>query len=77
MNPPAGSENLLEPAGPTNPTVSFLSVREPGGRPIAIYASYGLHYVGGVGDGEDAAEGGGELEAKAGLDVVRAGAAAG
>ena len=56
MNPPAGSPDLLDPAGPTNPTVSFLSVREPGGRPIALYASYGLHYVGGVGDGDISAD---------------------
>jgi len=56
MNPPAGSADLLEPAGPTNPNVSFLSVREPGGRPIALYASYGLHYVGGVGDGDISAD---------------------
>jgi len=51
MNPPAGSPNLVEPVGPTDPTVSFLAVREPLGRPIALYAAYGLHYVGGVGDG--------------------------
>jgi neutral ceramidase len=56
MNPPAGSADLREPAGPTNPSVSFLSVREPGGRPIALFASYGLHYVGGVGDGEISAD---------------------
>ncbi|MFM8891488.1 MAG: PVC-type heme-binding CxxCH protein [Planctomycetia bacterium] len=56
MNPPAGSPDLLEPAGPTNPTVSFLSVREPGGRPLAVFASYGLHYVGGVGDGDVSAD---------------------
>ena len=56
MNPTAGSPDLLEPAGPTNPTVSFLSVREPGGRPLALFASYGLHYVGGVGDGDVSAD---------------------
>jgi hypothetical protein len=51
MNPPAGSPNLTEPAGPTDPTVSFLSVREPDGRLISIFAAYSLHYVGGVGSG--------------------------
>lgn len=51
MNPPGGSPNLVEPAGPTDPVVSFLVFREPGGRPISVYASYSLHYVGGVGDG--------------------------
>ncbi|MEX0726985.1 MAG: neutral/alkaline non-lysosomal ceramidase N-terminal domain-containing protein [Planctomycetaceae bacterium] len=56
MNPPAGSENLTEPAGPTDPVVSFLSVREPGGKPIAVYAAYSLHYVGGVGNGHVSAD---------------------
>lgn len=51
MNPPAGSPNLVEPAGPTDPTVSFFALREPAGRPIAVYAAYSLHYVGGVGNG--------------------------
>lgn len=56
MNPPAGSPNLTEPAGPVDPVVSFLSVRELDGKPIALYAAYSLHYVGGVGDGEISAD---------------------
>jgi hypothetical protein len=56
MNPPAGSPNLNEPAGPTDPIVSFLAVREPEGRPIALYAAYSLHYVGGVGPGHVSAD---------------------
>ena len=48
MNPPGGSPDLIEPAGPTDPTVSFIAVREPGGRMISIYSAYSLHYVGGV-----------------------------
>lgn len=49
MNPPAGSPNLTEPAGPIDPTVSFLAVREPNGAMISVFAAYSLHYVGGVG----------------------------
>jgi neutral ceramidase len=48
MNPPAGSPNLTEPAGPTDPTVSIIAVREPEGKPISVFAAYSLHYVGGV-----------------------------
>ena len=47
MNPPAGSENLIEPAGPTDPDVWVLSARTPEGRPVAVLANYALHYVGG------------------------------
>ena len=56
MNPPAGSPNLVQPAGPTDPTISILSVREPSGRPISVFAAYSLHYVGGVGNGHISAD---------------------
>jgi neutral ceramidase len=56
MNPPSGSPDLLKPAGPTDPTVSILAVREPDGRPIAVYSCYSLHYVGGVGHGDISAD---------------------
>lgn len=49
MNPGAGSENLVEPAGPIDPRVSFLVLREPGGKTISLLSAYSLHYVGGVG----------------------------
>ncbi len=48
MNPPAGSPALVRPAGPTDPEIPFISVRAPDGRPIALFAAYSLHYVGGV-----------------------------
>jgi len=48
FNPPQGSDLLVEPAGPTDPEICFVSVRTPQGRPIAVLANYSLHYVGGV-----------------------------
>ncbi len=56
MNPGAGNANLVEPAGPTDPTISFIALREPGGRPISLFAAYSLHYVGGVGNGHISAD---------------------
>jgi len=56
MNPAAGSKDLVEPAGPTDPTVSIVAFREPNGRPIAVFSAYSLHYVGGVGPGHISAD---------------------
>jgi neutral ceramidase len=56
MNPPAGSPDLLEPAGPTDPAIAFIAVRELNGKPIAVFSTYGLHYVGGVGSGHISAD---------------------
>ncbi len=56
MNPPPGSPNLVEPAGPIDPDVWIVAIRAPGGRPIALLANYSLHYVGGVGPGHASAD---------------------
>ena len=56
MNPPGGSPDLIKPAGPIDPTVSFIAVREPEGRMLAIYSAYSLHYVGGTGNAEISAD---------------------
>lgn len=45
-NPPRASSELLEPAGPTDPRVTVLSVQTLQGEPLAFYANYSLHYVG-------------------------------
>ena len=52
MNPGAGNPDLIEPAGPTDPTASFIFIREPNGKPIALFSTYSLHYVGGVENGD-------------------------
>jgi hypothetical protein len=56
MNPPIASPDLLEPAGPTDPEISFLAVQHTDGRPLALLANYSLHYVGGVGHGDLSAD---------------------
>lgn len=48
MNPGVGNPDVVEPAGRTDPEVSFISVQSTAGRPIALLANYSLHYVGGV-----------------------------
>ena len=56
MNPGAGNPNLVEPAAKPDPTISFIAVREPGGRLISVYSAYSLHYVGGVVSGHISAD---------------------
>jgi hypothetical protein len=56
MNPGVGNPNLLEPAGKTDPQVSFISVQSVKGRPIALLANYSLHYVGGTPRGDISAD---------------------
>ncbi len=40
--------DLVKPAGPVDPQISFLSVQSVHGRPIALLANYSMHYVGQV-----------------------------
>ena len=56
MNPPRGSADLLEPAGPTDPDVTILSLRTTQGKPLALLANYALHYVGGIPTGQVSAD---------------------
>ena len=56
MNPGVANPALLEPAGPTDPDVSIISVVSTNGRPIAMFANYSLHYVGGTAGGAISAD---------------------
>jgi hypothetical protein len=56
MNPPAGSADLIRPAGPVDPEFSVLSVRHADGNALALLANYGLHYVGGTRRGDISAD---------------------
>ncbi len=56
MNPPRASKDLIEPSGPIDPVVSVISLVSTNGKPIALYANYSLHYVGGVGGGHISAD---------------------
>ncbi|MFT5470426.1 MAG: neutral ceramidase [Verrucomicrobiales bacterium] len=46
MNP--GSKGLISPAGPIDPEVSILSIRDKKGQPIGLLGNYSLHYVGSI-----------------------------
>ena len=52
-NPGQGNPDVVEPAGPVDPEVGALCLRQPGGVSIGLLANYSLHYVGG-GDHERA-----------------------
>jgi hypothetical protein len=47
MNPGVLNPAIVESVGPTDPDVAVLAVETPEGAPIALLASYALHYVGG------------------------------
>jgi neutral ceramidase len=54
MNP--NREKVSNPAGPVDPEVFVLAVEHADGRPMALLANYGLHYVGGVPGGTVSAD---------------------
>ena len=48
MNPGTSPDVLDHPAGPTDPDITIISVQDLKRKPIALFANYSLHYVGGV-----------------------------
>ena len=56
MNPPNRPDVLDRPAGPTDPELAILSVQTRQGKPLALFANYALHYVGGVPRGKLSAD---------------------
>ena len=48
MNPGPLGDDLVRPAGPVDPQLSIVAASALDGRPIALFATYSLHYVGGV-----------------------------
>lgn len=50
------SEGLEKPAGPVDPAVFVFSVQHAGGRPLAVLANFGLHYIGGIPGGTISAD---------------------
>jgi neutral ceramidase len=55
-NPGRNNPDLLVPAGEPDHEVAFISVQSANGRPLALFANYSLHYVGGVPPGHISAD---------------------
>jgi hypothetical protein len=47
MNPGTDPNTLDHPAGPTDPDITVVSVQDAKRKPLALFANYSLHYVGG------------------------------
>lgn len=57
MNPGIGNPDVVKPAGPVDPELSYVFVRaRKDDRPLALLANYSLHYVGGVPEGQVSAD---------------------
>ena len=52
----AAANIAVRPAGPVDPEVFLLSLQHLDGRPLAVLANYGLHYVGGIPPGHVSAD---------------------
>ena len=56
MNPDSSPGVLDHPAGPTDPDITIISVQDAKRKPIALFANYSLHYVGGSPGGQMSAD---------------------
>jgi len=56
MNPSRRPGVLDRPAGPTDPDITVISVRDAKRKPLALFANYSLHYVGAVPRGQLSAD---------------------
>ncbi len=56
MNPGTSPDVLDRPAGPTDPSLTVLSVQDTRRKPLALLANYALHYVGGIPQGKVSAD---------------------
>ena len=56
MNPGTSPDVLDHPAGPTDPDITIISVQDLKRKPIALFANYSLHYVGGSPGGQISAD---------------------
>jgi neutral ceramidase len=56
MNPGTSPDVLDRPAGPTDPDITVISVQDTKRRPLALFANYSLHYVGGAPAGQLSAD---------------------
>lgn len=55
-NPGTSADVLDRPAGPTDPDITILSVQNARRKPLALFANYSLHYVGGGPRGQVSAD---------------------
>jgi hypothetical protein len=46
MHPGHVNPDVIAPSGPSDPGLTVLAIREPGGRSIAVLANYSMHYFG-------------------------------
>lgn len=46
MHPGFVNPDVIAPSGPSDPGLTVLAIREPGGRPIVVLANYSMHYFG-------------------------------